>query len=67
MQLKYRCIIKDLHLPNKREARVTAVNAYEAHKKGLKTVNLAKEDILKIFDSDNSLIYSFKKGFISAF
>jgi len=64
---KYRCVIKDLYLPNKRDARVTAANAYEAHKKGLKTVNLAKEDILKIFDSDNVLVYSFKKGFISTY
>jgi hypothetical protein len=65
--LKYRAIIKDLHLPNKRQVRVYANDSYEAHKLSLKSVNLYKEDIMKIFDSDNTLVFSSTKGFISKY
>jgi hypothetical protein len=65
--LKYRGVIKDLYLPSKRQVRVTANDVYEAHKACLKSVNLQKEDVVKIFDSDNTVVYSSQKGFLSKY
>lgn len=65
--LKYRAVIKDLYLSNKRTVRVFANDVHEAHKFSLNSVNLQKEDVTKIFDSDNTLVYSSTKGFLSKY
>jgi len=62
---RYRAIIKDLYLSNKRQVKVLADDVQEAHKISLESVNLAKEDISKIYDTDNNLVFTSEKGFIN--
>jgi len=62
---RYKVVIKDLYLPKTRNVFVTTRDVYTAHKEGLNTVNLQKEDIFKIYDYDNKQVYSSTKGFLS--
>ena len=61
---KYKAIIKDNYLTKTRNKYVHAANSLDAHKFALNTVNLAKEDIVKILDEDGGTVYSNTKGFI---
>ena len=62
---RYKVVIKDLYLPKTRNVFVNTRDVYTAHKEGLTTVNLQKEDIFKIYDYDNKQVYSSTKGFLS--
>jgi hypothetical protein len=62
---RYKIVIKDLYLPKTRNVFTTSRDVYTAHKKGLNTVNLQREDIFKIYDYDNKQVYSSTKGFLS--
>jgi hypothetical protein len=61
---KYKAVIKDNYLSKTRNKYVHAANSLDAHKFALYTVNLAKEDIIKILDEDGGTVYSVTKGFI---
>jgi hypothetical protein len=63
----YRIIIKDNYINKTRTFNVNANDSFEAHKSGLRTVNLAKEDIYKIFNSDNEQVYNLNNGFTSVY
>lgn len=61
---KYRAVIKDNHLAKARNKYINAANSLDAHKFALGSVNLAKEDIVKIMDEDDVMVYSSVTGFI---
>ena len=61
---KYRAVIKDNHLAKARNKYINAANSLDAHKFALGSVNLAKEDIVKIMDEDDVMVYSYVTGFI---
>jgi hypothetical protein len=63
---RYKIVIKNLYLPKTRNVFITSRDVYAAHKQGLATVNLQREDILKIYDYDSKQVYSSTKGFINA-
>ena len=63
----YKIIIKDNYINKTRTVNVNANNSLEAHKLGLRTVNLAKEDIFKIFNPDNEQVFNLNNGFTSVY
>jgi len=65
--LKYKAVIKDLYLSKTRVRNVSAYDSLEAHKLALTSVNLAKEDIIKILDQDGNIVYNLKQGFLNKY
>jgi len=65
--LRYKATIKDNYLAKTRSKTVLANNSLEAHKAALSTVNLAKEDIVRITDQDGTVVFNVDKGFLSKF
>ena len=64
---KYNAIIQDIYEREKQKhVSVDAINAYIAHKTALKQTNALREEIAIIRDSNNSIVFTYKDGFITA-
>jgi hypothetical protein len=64
---KYNAIIQDIYEREKQKhVTVEAINAYLAHKIALRQTNALREEIAIIRDSNNSIVFTYKDGFISA-
>jgi ABC-type transport system involved in cytochrome c biogenesis ATPase subunit len=64
---KYNVIVQDIYERNKQKhITIQAVDHYLAHKNGLKHTNALREEIAIIRDQNNSIVFSYKDGFISA-
>ncbi len=62
---KYNAIIQDVYEREKQKhVTVEATNAYLAHKIALKQTNALREEIAIIRDTSNSIVFTYKDGFI---
>jgi len=62
---KFTITIKDLHSKRMKKIKIDADNVWEAHKKGLDRYNELTQDIIKIVDSENNIVYNIDKGFVT--
>jgi hypothetical protein len=61
----YNIIIQDIYEKEKQKhINVKALNPQLAHKGGLKNCNALREEIALIRDSNNSIVFSFRDGFV---
>ena len=64
---KYSAIIQDIYEREKQKhITVEAIDSYLAHKIALKHTNALREEIAIIRDTNNSIVFTYKDGFISA-
>lgn len=63
---KFTIFIKDLHSKRLKKIKIDADDAWFAHKKGLERYNELTQDITKIVDSENNVVYNIEKGFINS-
>lgn len=60
---KYTVQIKDLHTKKAKKCTIDANTAADAHKKALSYCNALTQDISKITDSQNNVVYTLTNGF----
>jgi hypothetical protein len=61
----YSLIIQDIYeKENQKHISLEAKNAQLAHKAGLKYTNSLREEIALIRDSKNSIVFTFRDGFV---
>jgi len=66
-ELNYSVVIKKTETGTKKTVNVYATDVHDAHKKVFTKLNELIEDIVKIYDNDNNLVFSSTKGFISQY
>jgi len=62
---KYTVQVKDIYSKQAKKHSVDANTPEEAHKKGLDYCNALSQDISKITDSQNNIVYTIANGFIN--
>jgi hypothetical protein len=60
---KYIVQIKDAHGKKSKKVNINANTPYDAHKNALAYCNSLKQDIVKIVDSQNNIVYTLNNGF----
>lgn len=62
---QYNVIVQDIYEKEKQKhLTVEALNAQLAHKTGLRSTNALREEIALIRDQKNSVVYTYRDGFI---
>ena len=62
---KFSVLVKDLHSNRSKRIKVDADDAQEAHKKALSYYNELTQDIVKIVNANNDVVYTSADGFAS--
>jgi hypothetical protein len=62
---KFSVLIKDLHSNRSKRLKIDADDAQEAHKKALSYHNELTQDIIKIVNANNDVVYTPADGFAS--
>ena len=62
---KFSVLVKDLHSNRSKRIKVDADDAQEAHKKALSYCNELTQDIVKIVNANNDVVYTLADGFAS--
>lgn len=60
----YNVYIANATLKKVKKVKVHADTAIDAHKKSMLNTNLLTEEIIKIVDSNNTVVYTLKDGFL---
>jgi len=62
---KYTAQIKDIHTKKAKKHTIDANTPFDAHKKALDYCNALTQDVVKITDSQNNIVYTLANGFVN--
>jgi len=62
---KFTVVVKDLHSKKAKKIKLDADDAWDAHKQALSKCNQLTQDIVKITNANNELVYTIDDGFIN--
>jgi hypothetical protein len=62
---KFSVLVKDVHSKRSKRIKIDADDAQEAHKKALTYYNELTQDIAKIVNANNEVVYTLADGFVA--